>query len=54
MPGVDAMLAQSVDDNNCCSDQETDEDGRDKKHDVSAHVTLLGASSGILGWHPGR
>ena len=37
------MLAQSIDDKDTCSDQDTDDDGDDKKKDVLAHVDLLRA-----------
>jgi hypothetical protein len=32
---------------NCCSDQHADDDGDDKKNDISAHVNLLWAKSNV-------
>ena len=38
---VDMTLAQSIDDEGSCSDQDTDDDGDNEKNDVPAHVNLL-------------
>jgi hypothetical protein len=36
-------LAKSIDDDDSCRDQDTDDDGRDEKNEVPAHVNLLWA-----------
>jgi hypothetical protein len=47
-------LAQSIDDGDSCSDQDTDDDGDDEKNDVSAHVSLLWAIyRRLFGCHAG-
>jgi hypothetical protein len=38
---VDMTVAQSIDDEGSCSDQDTDDDGSNEKNEVPAHVNLL-------------
>jgi hypothetical protein len=44
MRTVRTTLAHSVDGNDTCGNQETDDDGRDEENGVSAHVNLLATS----------
>jgi hypothetical protein len=45
---VATTLAQGIDDNDRCRNQDTDDDGSDKKNNVPAHGNLLWATFGRL------